>query len=513
MVTGSSFKGKVVLVGAGPGDPNLITVRGRDVLQRADTIVFDHLVAKELVDLAPAGAKRIYVGKKAGKHTLNQDGINELLVKEAQAGNAVVRLKGGDPFIFGRGAEECEYLRDHGVEFEVVPGISAVAAVPAYAGIPVTCRNLSTAFVAVTGHEDASKSEPDVDWAAIAQVKGTIVVFMGVLSVRRITDELMKHGKSPKTAAAVIRWGTYAHQRTVTGTVETIADDVKRAGLRPPGLIVIGEVVRLRERLDWFETRPLFGRTIVVPRARSQRSRLAALLIDKGANVLEIPAASHEPVKAEDWLSEVARNVNGYDWIVFPGVTAVQAFFEALNGQGQDSRSLAGIRIAALGEDTGDALIERGIRPDLIPSRFCPATVVEELTAHYPLEGMRVLYPYGCGTPGGLASALKGARAIVDKVAVSSGPGEAPEGNVLNGHRIDSVVFTCSSTVKSFFNRLGEEEARHVAEHAVLASIGPQTTRTLQEYRFQSHIQPKQSDLPSLADAILAYYANDADKD
>ncbi|MBN2326625.1 MAG: uroporphyrinogen-III C-methyltransferase [Candidatus Omnitrophica bacterium] len=507
-----SFKGKVILVGAGPGDPGLLTVRGRDYIQRADVVVYDHLVCQELVDLAPAKSRHIYVGKKVGKHTLSQEGINELLVREAKEGNAVVRLKGGDPFIFGRGAEECDHLRANGVEFEVVPGVSAAAAVPAYAGIPVTSRDYSTAFTAVTGHEHACKSQPQVNWASFAQVDGTLIVFMGILSIRKITDELMKHGKDPKTPAAVIRWGTYAHQKTLTGALENIADQVERANMRPPGLIVIGEVVRFRERLDWFETRPLFGRTIVVPRARSQASRLAAMLSDKGANVLEIPAARHEPIQMPDRLDNVVLHAREYNWILFPGERSAAVFFETLTGKGCDARSLAGCRIGALGEETSKILLERGIRADFVSTCFCSPHVVDELSAQFPLEGERFLLPCEDEAPEGLPHALQQAGAIVDQV-VAAVRSEEEETFALNGRKIDMLVFPCSATVRKFIERFGEDESHRIAKNALIASIGSHTSKALLEYHFSVHLQPIQSDIPSLVDRIVEHFSDDSDKD
>lgn len=254
MPPNSPFKGTVSLVGAGPGDPGLMTVRGLERIRRADVIVYDHLVNRELLKEAPPTARLIYVGKTAGKHTLSQDEINEILAYEAQAGQAVVRLKGGDPFIFGRGAEECEYLRSRGIAFEVVPGVSALSAVPAYAGIPLTHRDCSAVFVAIAGQEHSGKTAPQVDWQALAGINGTLVIFMGVLSIRQIAEELIRHGKPPETPAAIIRWGTYPHQKTIEGTLETIAGQIEQMNLRPPGLIIIGDVVRFRQRLAWFES-------------------------------------------------------------------------------------------------------------------------------------------------------------------------------------------------------------------------------------------------------------------
>lgn len=248
----SSFKGKVILVGAGPGDPGLLTVKGRDTIRQADTVVYDHLVDSAIVDLTPPNALRIYVGKKAGKHTYSQEEIHEILAREASAGKAVIRLKGGDPFIFGRGGEECAFLQERGIEFEIIPGVSALSAVPAYAGIPITCRDASAVFVAVTGHEHSCKSQSQVDWASLAKIQGTLIVFMGILNIRWIAEQLIQSGKSDQTPVAVIQWGTCPNQKTITGVLASIADRVEEAEIRPPGLIVIGEVVQLREQLEWF---------------------------------------------------------------------------------------------------------------------------------------------------------------------------------------------------------------------------------------------------------------------
>ncbi len=505
--------GRVILVGAGPGDPGLITVRGRDAIKRADVVVFDHLVCKELVDIAPAHAKHIYVGKKVGKHTLKQEEINELLVREARLGHDVVRLKGGDPFIFGRGAEECQLLRANGIQFEIVPGVSAVAAVPAYAGIPITCRDYSTSFIAVTGHEHACKEESDVDWASIARVNSTLVIFMGVLNIGCITNKLIENGKSPETPTAVIRWGTYSHQKTIIGSLSTIADQVQRANLRPPGLIVIGEVVRFRESLNWFETRPLFGKTIAVPRARSQASRLSQSLIGMGANVIEIPAARHEPIQAANPLGEILHEIRDYDWIVFTDDQSVHSFFDSMNQKGYDTRSLANCRIGAIGDETISALSEHGVKPDFIPTRFCSAHVVEELSSQFPLDKVRILIPCQDEIHEGLSQSLQNAGAIVKNAVIFSDYDNATEEFLLNGQRLDLVAFTCSTTVHNFINRIGINEAKRIAGNTVFASIGPLTSSALHEYGFEVKVQPQQSDIQSLTNAIAVHCQDDSEKD
>ncbi|RJP33636.1 MAG: uroporphyrinogen-III C-methyltransferase [Candidatus Omnitrophota bacterium] len=515
----NSLKGRVVLVGAGPGDPGLITVRGKEAIQHADVIVFDHLVANELVDLAPASARRVYVGKKAGKHTLTQDRINELLVEEARKGNAVIRLKGGDPFIFGRGGEECLFLREHDVEFSVVPGISAAAAVPAYAGIPVTCRDISTAFVAVTGHEHASKEQATVNWEEFARISGTLIIFMGVIRIRDITSELIKYGRSPQTPVAVIRWGTYVWQKTFTGELGRIADEVERLHLRPPALIVVGEVVRLREQLNWFESRPLFGRSIAVPRARSQPSRLAALLAEKGARVIEIPAARHEPMRLPDRLGEIVRDIDTYDWLLFSGANGVDFFFDTLHEKGRDTRCLARCRIAALGDDTVAVLKTHGIGADFAPTRFCSSSVIEELAGQFPLDGARILLIGDRQAPQGLMRELQNMRTNVELLLISDErekeedfPLEYPESG-RNGRRFDLVAFSCSSTVVNFIQRMGGDETRRIREESVFASIGARTTRKLNEYGFAPDIEAEKPDLTVFTETITAFFTDDAEKD
>ncbi|MFW6239633.1 MAG: uroporphyrinogen-III C-methyltransferase, partial [Thermodesulfobacteriota bacterium] len=322
--------GKVFLIGAGPGDPGLITVRGRDCIAEADVVVYDYLAAPALLRHARPGAEMIYVGKKGGDHTLSQEGINALLVEKAGAGHVVARLKGGDPYIFGRGGEEAEALVDAGVPFEVVPGVTSGVAAAAYAGIPLTHRDHTTAVAFVTGHEDPNKAESTIDWPALARGVGTLVFFMGVGNLPKIVDQLVQNGRDPETPVALIRWGTTPKQVTVSGALSDIVEKVRAAGLKAPAITVVGGVVGLRERLGWFEKRPLLGRRVVVTRARHQASELVERLAALGADTLECPTI--QVVPPSDWtaLDEALAALAAYDWIIFTSVNGVRFFFERL---------------------------------------------------------------------------------------------------------------------------------------------------------------------------------------
>ncbi|MBE3069445.1 MAG: uroporphyrinogen-III C-methyltransferase, partial [Planctomycetes bacterium] len=354
--------GRVTLVGAGPGDPGLLTLRGREALAAADVVVYDALVSPHLLDHAPPGAERVYVGKRSAQHTLSQDGINALLVERARGGAAVVRLKGGDPYVFGRGGEEGLALAEAGIPFEIVPGITAAVAAAAYAGIPVTHRGLASTLTFVTGHEADDKADSAIDWAALARLKGTLAFYMGVANLPAIAANLMRHGLAGATPAAAVQWGTTPRHRSVAATLETLHDAVTRAGLGPPAILLVGEVVRLRESLGWFEQRPLLGRRIVVTRARAQASSLVARLEALGAETIEAPAIRIEPPDDPAPLAEAARAAGDFDWIVFTSTNGVDAFFAALAAAGLDARRLAGCRVAAIGPATAERLAACGIR-------------------------------------------------------------------------------------------------------------------------------------------------------
>ena len=455
----------VYLVGAGPGDPRLLTLRGAEVLQRADVVVFDRLSVAELLELAPAGAERISVGKTPGQPSASQEEINALLVDKARAGLRVVRLKGGDPFVFARGGEEAQALRDAGVPFEVVPGITSAVAVPAYAGVPVTRRGLSTSFTVVTGHEDPWAAT-ETDWEAVARVGGTIVVLMGVATRDAIAERLMAGGMAADTPVVSVQWGTRPEQRTVRTTLAGLG----AAEVGTPATIVIGEVAGLD--LAWFERRPLAGRRIVVTRAREQASELVQRLRDLGADTIELPAITiADPADGGAALRDAAGRLARYDWVVFTSASAVERFLPLL----RDARDFAGTRIAAIGPGTAAALARRNLVADLVPERFVAEALLEALSPRAP---GRVLLPRAAVARDVLPQGLRAAGFLVDVVEAYRTTAVPPSPAVVEAAaRADAVTFTSSSTVTRFLELAGRE-----ALPPTVACIGPVTAETARKH-------------------------------
>jgi len=501
-------RGIVFLVGAGPGDPGLITVRGAECVRRAEALVYDYLANPRLVELAPPECERIYVGKKAGAHTLKQEEINALLVAKCREGKRVVRLKGGDPFVFGRGGEEALALREAGCAFEVVPGVTAGVAAPAYAGIPVTHRGLTSTVTFVTGHEEPGKAESDIDWEHLACGSGTLVFYMGVSNLRGIAARLIELGRRPDTPAALIRWGTWPAQQTLTGTLENIAERAEAAGFKPPAVTVVGEVVSLREQLSWFETRPLFGRRIVVTRSRAQAGELSRRLEALGAEVIEFPviriAPPEDPAPLEGAIGRIAE----YQWIVFTSVNGVDAFFETLRRQGRDARVLHGARICAIGPATCARVREQGLSVDLMPAEYVAESVADTFARLGVSKGARFLLPRADIARSFLPKALEGMGAIVDEVVAYRTVLDAPAGaedlpGMLRDGGIDAVTFTSSSTVRNFAKIVGEDCLRGIGEKVLLASIGPETTKTLREFTSQAIRQATEYTMDGLAELLV----------
>ena len=499
-------EGCVYLVGAGPGDPGLVTLRGRDVLGLADVVVYDALISERLLDHAPAEAERIYVGKRAAQHTLPQEGINALLVEKARAGATVVRLKGGDPYVFGRGGEEALALAEAGIDFEVVPGVTAAVAAAAYAGIPVTHREMASAVAFVTGHEAEDKADSALDWDTLARWPGTLVFYMGVRNLAAISANLIAHGRSAETPAAAVRWGTTPRQQTITGTLATLPQAAEQAGLEPPAVILVGDVVALRDRLQWFERRPLFGRRIVVTRARAQASELSKRLEAVGAETLEAPAIRIEPPDDPAPLAHAARHAASFDWIVFTSVNGVEAYFEALADAGLDARALAAARIATIGPATAERLARFGLWPDLQPETFTGAAVAEALAATGNLTGLRVLLPRTDIAPKELSKTLAAQGAEVrEVVAYRTVPDTASCDVVvaaLEADEIDWLTFTSSSTVGNFIGAVGKD--RVCASRTRIASIGPTTSATLREAGLEPTVEADPHTIPGLVDAIVS---------
>ncbi len=500
-------QGKVYLVGAGPGDPGLITVRGVECLQRADVIVYDYLSNPTLLRYARPDAEIIYAGKQAGDHTLTQDEINAVLVKKGKAGKIVTRLKGGDPFVFGRGGEEAEELHRAGIPFEIVPGISSSIAAACYAGIPVTHRAVATAFMVITGHEDPTKVETQVDWKNVAEFFGTRVILMGVERIGVIAEELMKHGASRDLPVAMVRWGTTGNQQTITGTLATIADVVAKTGFKAPAVTIVGEVATLRDTLNWFEKRPLFGKRIVVTRSREQASELVRQLGDLGADVLEIPTIKITPPTNLVPLREAVRAMGEYDWVVFTSPNGVDALFHAYFEVHKDLREFGPVRIAAVGAATAQKVAEYHLEVDFIPKEFTTEALLLEFKKEVDCENLHFLLPRADLADERLARGLEDLGGIVDDLDAYA---TVPETEDRTGHRArllaegaDLVTFTSSSTITNFCNLLDVPALMKQFPKLHFVSIGPVTTKTAEERGLPIAAEAEQHTIPGLVAAIL----------
>jgi uroporphyrinogen III methyltransferase / synthase len=502
-------KGKVFLVGAGPGDPGLITVKGRKLLRRADVIVYDQLASPELLKEARPDADLIYVGKKAGDHALPQEAINRLLAEEAGAGKLVVRLKGGDPFVFGRGGEEAEQIATAGIPFEVVPGVSSAVAVPAYAGIPVTHRGLASLVTFVTGHEDPTKGDSDIPWGILALSRGTLVFLMGVKNLGENCRHLIAGGRSETTPAAVIQAGTLPTQRTVTGTLEDIAIKAMEADIRPPAILVVGKVARLRERLAWWEKRPLYGKVAVVTRTREQASALVDLLDDAGARCLEVPTLEILPPDDFGPLDQALDRLADYRWVIFTSANGVHAFMPRLFARHSDVRALGGARLAAIGPATAQALQHYALVADVVPEKFVAEELAAALLPHIQ-PGDKVLLARAQLAREALPEALAAHGAQVDVVPVYqmrrplAVPPEALP--FIEAGKVDILTFASSATVHNFAALVGKEKFQELARQALVAAIGPITGAELQKYGLIPQVQPEDYTIPALAEAIIDYF-------
>ena len=500
---------KVYLVGAGPGDPGLITVKGRRCIEAADIVIYDYLASPALLSHARQDADLIYVGKKGGDHTLSQEEINQLIVEKALTGAIVTRLKGGDPFIFGRGGEEAEVLKRENIDFEIVPGVTSAIAAAAYAGIPLTHRALTSTVAFVTGHEDPTKSESSINWPALAAGIGTLVFFMGVKNLANIVSQLRKGGKPAKTPAAVIRWGTTAYQQTITGNLENIEERVLAAGIKAPAIIVVGEVASLRDTLQWFEQRPLLGKTIVVTRARQQASDLVDRLSELGAACLEFPtiqvALPPDPAPLEAAIGRLSQ----YDWIVFTSVNGVAYFFDRLFAAGNDVRALHRMRIAAIGPATSARLRTYGLNTDIVPKTYRAESVIEAFYAE-DLNSQHILVPRALEARPILPEELRKMGAIVDEVPAYQTLSVADKAQELIGAlksgKIDAVTFTSSSTVRNFMSLLPEADALQLLDGVTVASIGPITAETAGSLGLEVHISAREYTITGLCDAIVKFF-------
>jgi len=501
--------GKIYLVGAGPGDPELISVKGINCLKKAEVVFYDHLLDKRLLGFAPPEVEKIDVGKVAGKHTKPQDEINRLLVIKAREGKTVVRLKGGDPFVLGRGGEEGEALAQNNISFEVVPGITSAIAVPAYAGIPATHRGVSSSFTVITGHEDPGKETSSVNWEKLAMGADTLIFLMGMGNLPEIVEQLIKYGKPPGTPTAIIQNGTRSEQVTVTGSLENIVNRVQEQHLSSPAIIVVGEVVNLREKLRWFDNRSLFGKRILVTRARHQASTLSQLLAERGAQPIELPAIDIEISDSEE-LNETILDLKHYDWIIFTSVNAVTAFWQRLSELKQDSRILSGLKVGAVGITTGQALESRGITPDYIPEVHSNEGIIAGLKK-LEVTGKRFLLPRADIADKALGEGINRLGASAKEIAVYQTV-PATEAitrakALLMGGEIDVITFTSSSTVSNLVAAFNGEKAQ--TGSAIIACIGPKTAETAEKAGLKVDIIATEQTIVSLVTAIEEHFGKE----
>ncbi|MCR8644175.1 uroporphyrinogen-III C-methyltransferase [Paenibacillus sp. N1-5-1-14] len=504
--------GKVYLVGAGPGDPKLITIRGLEAIQKADVIVYDRLASPRLLKHRKTGSRLIFVGKLPDKHMMKQHEINQLLVDLAIEGHVVTRLKGGDPTVFGRVGEEAETLANNNIAFEIVPGVTSAIAVPAYAGIPVTYRDLTSSFAVVTGHEYPNKTYSRLEWEHLAKAVGTMVFLMGVANLEQICSRLIDNGKPLSTPVAIIRWGTWMEQRTLVGTLETIVDQVREANFQSPAVIIIGEVVSLREKLAWFEKKPLFGQRILVTRARSQASELAEAIDELGGEAIEFPVISIQAPTSPEVLATLdhaLHNLAAYEWVFFTSSNGVDYFFRRLRELGLDIRALTGAKIAAVGPKTAEALSERGIVVDIYPEKFQAEDLLEAVRTHLK-QGDKVLIPTNRLARGFLTEELSLLGIEVSKVeAYENIPCTEDSDEVvrlLEERAIGVVTFTSSSTVRNLFEALaasGVKEPIELLAGVRVACIGPKTAETAREFGLDVSILAEEATIQGLIDALI----------
>lgn len=505
---------KVSLVGAGPGDPGLLTIKGKELLQNADVIIYDALANPVLLSLAKKSAEIIYVGKIADKHALPQSEINALLADKAREGQGktVVRLKGGDPYIFGRGGEEAEYLSKHGIPFEEVPGISSAIAAPAYAGIPLTHRNFTSSLTVIAGHESPDKQDSSINWDALAKSNSTLVFLMGMKNLANIVSSLISAGMDPAMPAALVYRGTTSMQKSLFSTLAELPKEAQKQKFSNPSIIIIGKVTSLHSELDWFSKKPLHGKRILVTRAREQASQIARMLDRQGAEVIEFPLIQIVPVHSHSDLDNSIKNLKKYDWIIFTSVNGVRFFWERLIQKGEDSRKLHGMQIAAIGPGTANSLRKHGIEPDFIPDEYIAESLAAGLAAKEGnnLQDKRILLPRAKNARAILADELKKMGAVVDEISIyeTIPPTEGAQKlkSIFEEKNVDCITFGSSSTVANFFKLIDGEFLKKYPQLAY-AVIGPVTAATLESNEIKTDIQPLQYTIPDLVNAIVEFYS------
>lgn len=504
-------KGKVYLVGAGPGDIGLLTVKGLECLKRADVVVYDFHLNAQVLNYINHEAEFIYAGKRGGRHTMKQEEINALLVEEAKKGKTVTRLKGGDPFVFGRGGEEAEALAAEGIPFEVVPGVSSAVAAPAYAGIPLTHRKYSSSFAVIPGYEDTTKETSAIDWARLATGVGTLVFLMAVKNIETLTGKLIENGRPPDTPVAIVRWGTRADQTTLTGTLGDIAGKVRQKDIKPPAVMVVGDVVKLRETLKWYELKPLFGVRVLVTREHTEGF---GDLEDLGAEVLEFPTI--ETVPPDDW-TQLDDSVKGIvsgervpHWLVFTSANGVRFFFERLFALGHDIRELKGIRVCAIGKKTAREVERLGIRVDLVPDKYRAEGLVDAFRKESgSLRGVRFLLPRAAEAREVFPEAVRAEGGEIDvpvayRAALPSTRGKRLKRFLKEG-RISVATFTSAATFNNFREILGPE-ADELLKGVTIAAIGPVTAKAIEKAGLKVDVMPPEATIEAMAEAIKKYF-------
>lgn len=499
-------KGYVYLVGAGPGDPGLITVKGLECIKKAEVIVYDRLVNPLLLNYAAKNAELIYVGKSPDRHTLKQEEINKVLVEKAVENKIVTRLKGGDPFVFGRGGEEALELTKNNISFEIVPGITSAISVPAYAGIPVTHRGITSNVAFITGNEDPTKEETDIEWDKISTGVGTLVFLMGMANLPKIVAKLIENGRNPNTPVALIRWGTLPEQETLVGTLENIVQLSKENNFKNPAIIIVGDVVSLREKLQWIEKKPLWGQRILVTRSRGQASVFSEKILELGGQPIEFPTIDIVPPDDYTPLDMAITKIEEFDWVIFTSVNGVEAFYNRLLHHKKDFRCLKDIRICAIGPKTKERLENFGLIVDYMPGEYRAEAIIEGMAGE-DLKGKKILLPRADIARKILPEALKSLNAeVVDVVAYKTVKGQ---GNVeevkqlLKDKKITTITFTSSSTVRNFVSMFNEDELHELIKDVRLASIGPITSKTAAELGLNISVEAKEYTLDGLLEAIL----------
>lgn len=504
--------GTVYLVGSGPGDPGLITVKALEKIRQADAIIYDYLAGKELVKEARPGAELIYVGKTGNRHTLEQAEINQLLAQKAYEHNCVVRLKGGDPYVFGRGAEEAEELVDAGIPFEVIPGVTSAVAAPAYAGIPVTHRDHASSVTFITGHENPDKDRSSIDWKNLARNKGSLVFLMGVKNLEIIASSLMNNGMHPDTPAALVRWGTTPDQSSFLSSLKHIAEESISRKFKAPAVLVVGSVASLKPKLDWFEKKPLFGKRVLITRSREQSKKMADQVLSQGGKPILFPTIQIKAPNDFAKLDLAMSRASNYDWIVFTSVNGVEGFFRRFFSNGHDIRDLAGPKFGAIGPITAKAIQKQGIRVELLAEQFVAEGVLEALDAQ-DVKGKRFLIPRAERAREVLPEGIMNRGGMVELVTVyrTDLPDQADVSAIkesLGNGEVDVITFTSSSTVSHFVHLVGKEDTVNLLNSIVIASIGPVTSQTIREFGLLPTLEASEYTIDGLMKAIESHFCN-----